>query len=69
MAGGGLEFLKTIKFETEELVQETRRFDDATGKIFAIRDKEAERDYRYFQDPNLTPIVISDEWLEEKKEK
>lgn len=50
-------------------MQETRRFDDATGKIFAIRDKEAERDYRYFQDPNLMPIVISDEWLEEKKEK
>lgn len=56
-----------IEFETEELVQETRRFDDASGKTFAMRNKETEADYRYFPDPNLMPIVIDDEWLEEIK--
>ena len=60
--------IDAIEFETEELVQETRRFDDATGKTFAMRDKETEADYRYFPDPNLMPIVISDEWLEEIRE-
>ena len=33
-----------------------------------MRDKETEADYRYFPDPNLMPIVISDEWLEEIRE-
>ena len=60
--------IDAIEFETEELVQETRRFDDATGKTFAMRDKETEADYRYFPDPNLMPIVISDEWLNDIKE-
>ena len=61
--------INAIEFETEELVQETRRFDDATGKTFAMRDKETEADYRYFPDPNLMPIVISDEWLEEAEKR
>lgn len=61
--------IDAIEFELEELVQETRRFDDASGKTFAMRNKETEADYRYFPDPNLMPIVISDEWLEEIKAK
>ncbi len=56
--------IDAIEFETEELVQETRRFDDASGKTFAMRDKETAADYRYFPDANLMPIVIGDEWLE-----
>jgi len=56
-----------IEFETEELVQETRRFDDASGKTFAMRNKETEADYRYFPDANLMPIIIDDEWLEQIK--
>jgi aspartyl-tRNA(Asn)/glutamyl-tRNA(Gln) amidotransferase subunit B len=59
--------IDAIEFETEELVQETRRFDDATGKTFAMRNKETEADYRYFPDANLMPIIIDDEWLEEIK--
>ena len=59
--------IDAIEFETEELVQETRRFDDATGKTFAMRDKETEADYRYFPDANLMPIIIDDEWLNEIK--
>ncbi len=59
--------IDAIEFELEELVQETRRFDDATGKTMAMRNKETEADYRYFPDANLMPIVIDDEWLEEIK--
>lgn len=57
-----------IEFETEELVQETRRFDVASGKTFAMRNKETEADYRYFPDPNLMPIIIDDEWIERIKQ-
>ncbi len=60
--------IDALEFQTEELVQETRRFDDASGKTFAMRNKETEADYRYFPDANLMPIVIDDEWLEKIKE-
>ena len=59
--------IDAIEFETEELVQETRRFDNTSGKTFAMRNKETEADYRYFPDANLMPIIIDDEWLEEIK--
>ena len=59
--------IDAIEYELEDLVQETRRFDDVSGKTFAMRDKETEADYRYFPDPNLMPIVIDDEWLEQIK--
>ena len=59
--------MDALEFETEELVQETRRFDDVSGKTFAMRNKETEADYRYFPDANLMPIIIDDEWLEEIK--
>ena len=59
--------MDALEFETEELVQETRRFDDVSGKTFAMRNKETEADYRYFPDANLMPIVIDDEWLEKIK--
>ncbi len=59
--------IDALEFETEELVQETRRFDDVSGKTFAMRNKETEADYRYFPDANLMPIIIDDEWLEQIK--
>ncbi|MBQ8228101.1 MAG: Asp-tRNA(Asn)/Glu-tRNA(Gln) amidotransferase subunit GatB [Clostridia bacterium] len=59
--------IDALEYETEELVQETRRFDDASGKTFAMRNKETEADYRYFPDANLMPIIIDDEWLEQIK--
>ena len=49
---------------TEELVQETRRWDDVKGKSYAMRTKETAGDYRYFPDPNVMPVVIDDEWYE-----
>ena len=59
--------MDAIENELEELVQETRRYDDASGKTFAMRNKETEADYRYFPDANLMPIIIDDEWIEEIK--
>lgn len=52
---------------TEELVQETRRWDDTKGKSFAMRNKETAGDYRYFPDPNVMPIVIDDKWFNDVK--
>lgn len=49
----------------EQVVQETRRWDDNKEYSYAMRSKEDAQDYRYFPDPDLVPIVISDEWLEE----
>lgn len=47
------------------VTQETRRWDDTKGYSYAMRSKEDAQDYRYFPDPDLVPILISDEWLEE----
>ena len=46
------------------VVQETRRWDDNEGESYAMRSKEDAQDYRYFPDPDLTPISLSDEYLE-----
>lgn len=51
--------------EGKKVVQETRRWDDNKETSHAMRSKEDAKDYRYFPDPDLTPVVISDEWLEE----
>lgn len=47
-----------------EVVQETRRYDDVVGKSFSMRGKEEAHDYRYFPDPDLVRLHISDEWKE-----
>ena len=46
------------------VVQETRRWDDAEGLSHAMRSKEDAQDYRYFPDPDLVPVRISQEYLE-----
>ncbi|WP_235657214.1 Asp-tRNA(Asn)/Glu-tRNA(Gln) amidotransferase subunit GatB [Aliarcobacter trophiarum] len=48
-----------------EIVQETRLFDTNTGETRSMRGKEDAADYRYFPDPDLLSLVISDEMLEE----
>ena len=48
----------------KEVVQETRRWDDSKEYSYAMRSKEDAQDYRYFPDPDLVPVSISDEWLE-----
>ncbi len=49
------------------VIQETRRFDEEKGTSYAMRSKEDAQDYRYFPDPDLVPISISEEFLAEIK--
>ena len=53
--------------EGKEVVQETRRWDDTKECSYTMRSKEDAKDYRYFPDPDLVPIIISDEWIERIK--
>ncbi|MGE7024238.1 Asp-tRNA(Asn)/Glu-tRNA(Gln) amidotransferase subunit GatB [Solibacillus cecembensis] len=47
-----------------EIEQETRRYDEKTGKTLLMRVKEGTDDYRYFPEPDLVHLSISDEWVE-----
>ncbi len=51
----------------EKVVQETRRWDDNKEYSYPMRSKEDAQDYRYFPEPDLVPIVISDDWMAEVK--
>ncbi|MDE6847143.1 MAG: Asp-tRNA(Asn)/Glu-tRNA(Gln) amidotransferase subunit GatB [Lachnospiraceae bacterium] len=53
----------------KKVVQETRRWDDTKGESYAMRSKEDAQDYRYFPDPDLVPIAVSDEMLDQIKAK
>ncbi len=50
--------------EGKKVIQETRRWDDNKEYSYAMRSKEDAQDYRYFPEPDLVPIIISDEWIE-----
>ena len=52
-----------------KVVQETRRWDDNKEASHAMRSKEDAQDYRYFPEPDLVPIVVSDEWIAEIKKR
>lgn len=52
-----------------EVIQETRRWDDNKEYSYAMRSKEDAQDYRYFPDADLTPVVISDGWIQEVKDR
>ena len=47
-----------------KVVQETRRWDDEKGYSYPMRSKEDAQDYRYFPDPDLVPLMISQEWID-----
>ena len=49
----------------EEVIQETRLWDDNAGETRSMRGKEDAHDYRYFPEPDLMPLSISREWVEE----
>ncbi|MCI9048679.1 MAG: Asp-tRNA(Asn)/Glu-tRNA(Gln) amidotransferase subunit GatB [Hungatella sp.] len=55
--------------EGKKVVQETRRWDDNKEYSYAMRSKEDAQDYRYFPDPDLTPVVISNEWIKEIRDR
>lgn len=52
----------------EKILRQTLNFDAQKGKITAMRSKEEMNDYRYFPDPDLAPVIISDEWLQKVKD-
>ncbi|MCP4687266.1 MAG: Asp-tRNA(Asn)/Glu-tRNA(Gln) amidotransferase subunit GatB [Desulfobacterales bacterium] len=54
--------------EGGEVVQETRLWDANKERSFSMRGKEDAHDYRYFPDPDLQPMVISDQWLDAVKQ-
>jgi len=51
----------------EKIYQETRRWDDDKGESIVMRTKENAQDYRYFPEPDLAPIVLTKEYVEELK--
>ena len=67
--------VRAIEYEVERQIdvieeggvieQETLRWDDVSGRTFSMRDKEDAQDYRYFPDPDLVAIRLSDEYVEE----
>lgn len=69
---------RMIEFEIERqrevlenggvIIQETRRWDDEQGEGYAMRTKEEAHDYRYFPEPDLMPIKLSDEYINNIKE-
>ena len=49
------------------IIQETRSFDPATGRTSGMREKETQNDYRYFPEPDLVPLTISEAWISSVK--
>ncbi|MCL2294306.1 MAG: Asp-tRNA(Asn)/Glu-tRNA(Gln) amidotransferase subunit GatB [Spirochaetes bacterium] len=56
--------IDALEIGDEVLIQETRGWNDSIGKTFSMREKETAADYRYFPNPELMPIYISDEWID-----
>ncbi len=66
---------KALEYEVERqidvledggrVIQETRTWDEARGITLSMRSKEEAHDYRYFPDPDLVPMIISPQWIEE----
>lgn len=66
---------KSIEFETQRQIevleaggtiyQETRRWDDVAGEGYAMRTKEDAHDYRYFPEPDLMPVILSEEYIQD----
>lgn len=52
----------------DEVVQETRRYDEATGGTLPMRGKAGSDDYRYFPEPDLPALDVSDDWIQEIKD-
>ena len=51
----------------QKIAQQTRNFDAASGKTIGMRSKESAHDYRYFPEPDLTALVLTDEYIEKVK--
>jgi len=53
--------------ENEKIIQETRTWDEERGITLPLRSKEEAHDYRYFPEPDLVPVEISEEWVDSIK--
>ena len=53
--------------EGKSVVQETRLYDSAKNQTFPMRSKEEASDYRYFPDPDLRPVTLAEQWIEEQQ--
>jgi aspartyl-tRNA(Asn)/glutamyl-tRNA(Gln) amidotransferase subunit B len=60
--------IDALETGSEELVQETRRWDDEKNMSYAMRTKEDATDYRYFPNPDIMPVIIDDKWIESVRE-
>jgi aspartyl-tRNA(Asn)/glutamyl-tRNA(Gln) amidotransferase subunit B len=56
--------MKKLKKTGTAITQETRLWDESGQKTYSMRSKEESHDYRYFPDPDLLPVKLSDEWIE-----
>ena len=65
------EFVRQAEILEEggKVIQETRLWDDASGTTNSMRGKEDAHDYRYFPEPDLMPLEISQQWIDEIKAK
>lgn len=59
---------QAILDDGESVVQETRLWNDGKGVTESMRGKEESHDYRYFPDPDLIPINVGEDWIEEVRE-
>ncbi|MDR0294184.1 MAG: Asp-tRNA(Asn)/Glu-tRNA(Gln) amidotransferase subunit GatB [Oscillospiraceae bacterium] len=70
--GRAIEFERLRQIKVLEsggrITQETRRWDDEAGESFGMRSKENAQDYRYFPEPDLLPLRIGEDWLEQIRE-
>lgn len=59
---------KSLLEKGEKIVQETRRWDDMLGENFSLRSKENSNDYRYFKDPDLLPVCVEEDYINQIKD-
>ncbi|QLY25533.1 Asp-tRNA(Asn)/Glu-tRNA(Gln) amidotransferase subunit GatB [Bdellovibrio sp. KM01] len=69
---------KAIEYEIErqidelerggKIIQETRLWDPDKNRTFSMRSKEDAQDYRYFPDPDLLPLIVTDQWIEQLRQ-
>lgn len=63
-----IERQKRVVSEGGTITQETRLWDEASGRTEVMRSKEESHDYRYFPEPDLLPLVVPEAWREELRE-